>query len=73
MNECCDWHGICLNNEEIIEVNNSVKKTYLSYCPECNSIFESDETGLRKIDGDKKFNYMQKYKSQIEDCVAKVK
>ncbi len=40
MNECCDWHGVCLNDSELVMKNNRQENIYISYCPECNSISE---------------------------------
>jgi len=40
MNECCDWHGVCLNDSELVIKNNKQESVYVSYCPECNTISE---------------------------------
>lgn len=65
MNECCDWHGICLNENEETQVNNLIKKVYLSYCPECNSIFQCLDDKVLKIEGAEKAEYMRKYQDKI--------
>lgn len=71
MNECCDWHAICLNDQEVIANEETIKRAYVSYCPECNNIFECDEKGLSRIEGEKRFNYFQKYKNQISEALSK--
>lgn len=61
MNECCDWHAVCLNDTG----NEKEDSKYLSYCPECNSVSICEDIYVTKLEGDKKDFYMNKYKDKI--------
>jgi hypothetical protein len=61
MNECCDWHAICLNEKEEYEGN----IVYLSYCPECNSIYESHLGKVSKVDNEFREIFLKKYEEKI--------
>lgn len=61
MNECCDWHGICLSENEMYKG----KSVYLYYCPECNSISICDNGVLTMLNSVEKELYKEKYRHKI--------
>lgn len=65
MNECCDWHAVCLNDQEEVKVGNNIEKSYVSYCPECNSVLESVNDQLFQVEGDRKAYYIAKYQEKV--------
>lgn len=65
MNECCDWHAICLNSDEEVVLKNTVEKIFVSYCPECNSVFECIDNKVSHIEGEKRNYYIKKYNDKI--------
>lgn len=71
MNECCDWHAICLNDKEEVQVENNVVERYISYCPECNTLFEYENSQLSKIEGEKRNYYIEKYQDKINTSKTK--
>lgn len=71
MRECCDWHGVCLNHKELLEINDKEKEVYLSYCPEYISISQSYEGVVTKLEKYKVDKYFEKYKNKIEMANSK--
>lgn len=65
MNECCDWHAITLNDKEDIVINNEKLQVYLSYCPECNNMFEYLNEKVYLVKDDRKNNYYNKYQNKL--------
>lgn len=65
MNECCDWHAVCLNNNEEVLIENTVVKLFVSYCPECNSVLECHNSNVSPIEGERRNYYIQKYNDKI--------
>lgn len=62
MDECCDWHAICLNDKELYKD----KYVYLSYCFECNSISYSENGVVTKLDSKEAEYFREKYKETIK-------
>ena len=65
MSECCDWHGVCLNDKEEVLVGNTKMIKYVSYCPECNTISECQDGKVVKVDFETKDFYAKKYEEKI--------
>lgn len=73
MNECCDWHGVCLNDSELVMKNNRQENIYISYCPECNSISEFFNGNVSKAEGSDLENYKLKYQEKILKAILQNK
>ncbi len=73
MNECCDWHGVCLNDSELVIKNNKQESVYVSYCPECNTISECFNGTVIKSEGESLELYKSKYKEKILQAISNVK
>lgn len=73
MNECCDWHGVCLNDSELVIKNNKQESVYVSYCPECNTISECFNGTVIKSEGKSLELYKSKYKEKILQAISHVK
>lgn len=69
MNECCDWHAVCLSENEEYQG----KSVYLSYCPECNTISVCENGIVTKVDGDEKEYYRKKYYDKINAVKSLIK
>lgn len=67
MNECCDWHAVCVNENEVTQNNNK----YVSYCAECNSVSVCENNIVTKIEGEQKEFYMTTYKDKINNLRQK--
>lgn len=73
MNDCCDWHAICLNDSELVMKNNKQENVYISYCPECNTIIEYINGTVQKAEGDDLEFYKKKYQDKILKAINHVK
>lgn len=67
MYECCEWHAVGLNDTEITKQG----AQYVSYCPECNSVSVYKDGVVKKVEGDEKQLYINKYQDKINQVINK--